>query len=86
MKKLIVSMALGGVAVLAWALPTQQQVEAEVGQGNYAEAESMMREVVAARPDSARAHYVYAEILAHGGKRELRPSRRRRRRARSIRT
>ena len=28
----------------------------------------MMREVVAAKPDNARAHYVYAEILAHGGK------------------
>ncbi len=28
----------------------------------------MMREVVAAKPDNARAHYVYAEILARGGK------------------
>jgi hypothetical protein len=71
MKKLIVSVALAGLSVLAWALPTLQQVEAEVRQGHYAQAESMMREVVAAKPGSARAHYVYAEILAHDGKLEL---------------
>ena len=71
MKKLIVSLALASVSLLAWALPTLQQVEAEVRQGNYAQAESMMREVVAAKPGSARAHYIYAEILAHGGKLEL---------------
>jgi uncharacterized membrane protein YgcG len=65
MKKLIASVALAGLTVLAWALPTLQQVEAQIGQGNYAQAESMMREVVAAKPDSARARYVYAGILAH---------------------
>jgi len=65
MKKLIACVVLAGLSALAWALPTLQQVEAQVGQGNYAQAESMMREVVAAKPDSARAHYVYAEILAH---------------------
>ena len=68
MKKLIVSIVLAGLAAFAWALPTLQQVEAQIRQGNFAQAESMMREVVAARPDSARAHYVYAELLAHGGK------------------
>ena len=68
MKKLIACIALASLSVLAWALPTLQQVEAQVGRGDYAQAESMMREVVAAKPDSARAHYVYAEILAHQGK------------------
>jgi hypothetical protein len=68
MKKLIASVALATLSLLAWALPTLQQVEAEVQQGRYAEAESMMREVIAAKPGSARAHYVYAEILAHDGK------------------
>lgn len=68
MKKLIVSVALASLSLLAWALPTLQQVEAEVRQGHYAQAESMMREVVAAKPGSARAHYIYAEILAHDGK------------------
>lgn len=68
MKKMIASVVLACLSAFAWALPTLQQVEAQVRQGNYAQAESMMREVVAARPDSARAHYVYAELLAHGGK------------------
>ena len=68
MKKWIVTVALAGLSALAWALPTLQEVQAEVQQGRYARAEEMMREVVAAKPDSARAHYVNAEILAHNGK------------------
>ncbi len=67
MKKLIVSVALAGLSALAWALPSLQQVETQIQQGHYAQAESMMREVVAAKPESARAHYIYAEILAHDG-------------------
>jgi len=65
MKKAIVSLALALVAAVAFALPTTQDVEAQVRQGNYSQAEAMMNEVVTARPGSARAHYVYAEILAH---------------------
>jgi hypothetical protein len=65
MKKAIVSLALALVAAVAFALPTTQEVEAQVRQGNYSQAEAMMNEVVTARPGSARAHYVYAEILAH---------------------
>ena len=65
MKKSIVGLALVLFASLAWALPTVQQVEAETKQGHYAQAESMMAEVVAAKPDSAKAHYFYAELLAH---------------------
>jgi hypothetical protein len=53
---------------LVWALPTVQDVDAEVQKGHYAQAESMMQEVVAAKPQSARAHYVYAQILAHNGR------------------
>ena len=68
MKKWILSLLLASLAAVAWALPSLQDVEAEVRQGRYAQAESMMREVLAAKPGSARAHYVYAEILAHDGK------------------
>jgi hypothetical protein len=68
MKKMIAGL-IGVVLMLSlslsWALPTLQQVEAEVQKGNYTQAESMMKEVVAAKPDSAKAHYIYAEILAH---------------------
>jgi hypothetical protein len=68
MKKFILGVALAAATALAWALPSLADVEAQVQQGNYAQAESMMREVVAAKPNSARAHYVYGEILAHDGK------------------
>ena len=57
-----------GLALLAWsafALPTLEAVQAEIGQGHYVQAETMMSEVVAAKPNSAKAHYIYAEILAH---------------------
>jgi len=47
------------------ALPTVDQVQAAVQRGDYGDAEKMMREVVAAKPNSARGHYVLAEILAH---------------------
>lgn len=68
MKKWILSLVLASLAAVAWALPSLQDVEAEVRQGHYPQAESMMREVIAAKPGSAKAHYVYAEILAHDGK------------------
>ncbi len=68
MRKFILSIALAAASALAWALPSLAEVETQVQQGHYAQAESMMREVVAAKPSSARAHYVYAEILAHDGK------------------
>ena len=65
MKKTIVGLLFVLLSSAAFALPTLQQVEAEVKQGNYTQAETMMSEVVAAKPGSAKAHYIYAEILAH---------------------
>jgi hypothetical protein len=49
----------------AHALPNVDEVQSAVQRGDYVGAEKMMREVVAAKPDSPRAHYVLAEILAH---------------------
>lgn len=49
----------------AQALPQVDDVQAAAQRGDYAGAEKMMREVLAAKPDSARAHYVLAEVLAH---------------------
>ena len=65
MKKTLVSAWLFLACAVAWAVPTVQQVQAEVQQGHYSQAEGMMREVVDAKPGSAKAHYLYAEILAH---------------------
>ena len=65
MKRFIVATLFATAAFSAFALPTVDEVQVELGKGNYVQAEQMMREVVAAKPGSARAHYVYAEILAH---------------------
>ena len=65
MRKSIVGLVLVVACATGWALPTNQEVEAAVQSGKYAQAETMMSEVVASKPGSARAHYVYAEILAH---------------------
>ena len=67
MKKSIIAFVFVAACASAWALPSTQDVEAAVEQGQYGRAESMMSEVVAAKPDSARAHYIYAEVLAHNG-------------------
>jgi hypothetical protein len=71
MRRLIVTLSLATLAMSAYALPSVDDVQAEVGKGNYAHAEDLMRDVVAAKPGSARAHYVYAEILAHDKRFEL---------------
>jgi tetratricopeptide (TPR) repeat protein len=72
MKRILWTLGLVLAAMLAstsaFALPTVDQVQAEVKAGRYAQAESMMQEVVAAKPKSAKAHYIYAEILAHDGR------------------
>ena len=52
----------------AFALPSTSDVQAAVKSGDYPKAETMMQEVVAAKPQSAKAHYLYAEILAHDAK------------------
>ena len=64
-KHLVAVLVLTTSALTAWALPTVDAVQAEVQRGNYAQAEVMMQDVVAAKPGSARAHYIYAEILSH---------------------
>jgi len=52
----------------AFALPTLEDVEHAVHRNDYVSAESMTREVVTAQPNSAKPHYILAEILAHEGK------------------
>ena len=71
LQRLIVSVALAACCLAAQALPTLDAVQAEVQRGNYAQAETMMQEVVAAKPGSAKAHYIYAEILAHNRRFDL---------------
>lgn len=65
MKRFLITLSLLMAHAAGWALPTLDAVQAEIQRGHYAQAEDMMREVVTAKPGSARAHYVYAELLAH---------------------
>jgi tetratricopeptide (TPR) repeat protein len=46
----------------------QQQIQAAVQQGDYAKAESLIEHVLVQHPNSAKAHYIHAEVLAHMGK------------------
>ncbi len=72
MKRWLISLSFAALfaslASAAFALPTVNDVQAQVKKGNFTEAQSMMREVVEARPSSAKAHYLYAEILAHNAR------------------
>lgn len=65
MKRVVLALFVGLLALSAWALPSIDAVQAEIAKGRYTQAEDMMREVISAKPGSARAHYVYAELLAH---------------------
>lgn len=65
MKRFLVAASFAILTFPSFALPSLGAVQDEIGKGHYAHAEDMMREVVAGKPDSARARYVYAEILAH---------------------
>ena len=65
MKRLLIALSLLMAHAAGFALPTLDAVQAEIKRGHYTQAEDMMREVVTAKPGSAKARYVYAELLAH---------------------
>lgn len=44
-----------------------KDVQALIARGDYSGAEAMLRQAVAEHPQSAKAHYVLAEVLAHEG-------------------
>ncbi len=67
MKKFLVGLSMVLLSSVAFAVPTEQQVQDAVRSGNYTQAQSLMAEVVADKPNSAKAHYIYAEVLAHNG-------------------
>jgi len=68
MKHWLITLSFAFLASAAHALPTVTEVQAEIQKGNYAQAQTMMREVVVAKPGNAKAHYIYAEILAHNAR------------------
>jgi tetratricopeptide (TPR) repeat protein len=49
---------------LALALPSPKDIESAVTAGNFSQAESMLREVIQEKPQSAKAHYELGQVLA----------------------
>ena len=49
------------------AADSPKDVQALIARGDYPGAEAMLRQAIAEHPQSAKAHYVLAEVLAHEG-------------------
>ena len=62
--KLFIAWIMVFTACMALALPSPKDIEAEMQAGNLAKAESMLREVIAEKPQSAKAHYELGQVLA----------------------
>ncbi|MDD2547122.1 MAG: tetratricopeptide repeat protein [Burkholderiaceae bacterium] len=60
----LLALALWACAQVALALPAPKDIEAAVRQGQFAQAESMLREVLKEKPLSAKAHYELGQVLA----------------------
>jgi tetratricopeptide (TPR) repeat protein len=67
MKKFILALLLLVPAFGAYADNSPKDVQALIAKGDYTGAEAMLRDAVSAHPQSAKAHYVLAEVLAHEG-------------------
>ena len=55
-------------AGLSFAEPSVHDIYQAAEAGNYTRADAMMEEVLTAHPDSAKAHFVHAELLVKEGK------------------
>jgi hypothetical protein len=66
-KSLLLVLMLG-VSGLVLALPTPKDIEASVKAGQFDRAETQLREVIKARPTSAKAHYELGQVLARQGR------------------
>lgn len=62
LKSLLATAAIA-VSALALALPAPKDIESAVAQGHLTQAESMLREVIDAKPQSAKAHYELGQVL-----------------------
>jgi hypothetical protein len=70
MKKFLTALAasLMLVTTAAFAVPTAQQVERSMTQGNWQQADTQLSEVLQAHPQDPRAHYLYAQVLDREGR------------------
>jgi hypothetical protein len=65
MKKLLFGFILTLASALAFALPSPRQIEDALAAQKYADAKSMVQEVLREKPKSARAHLLNAFLLIH---------------------
>ncbi|MFM0734500.1 tetratricopeptide repeat protein [Paraburkholderia sediminicola] len=70
MKKFLASAfaSLLFVSAAAFAMPTVQQIESAMSQGNWQQADAGLSEVLQAHPNNARAHYLYSQVLDREGR------------------
>lgn len=70
MKKFLASVfaSLLLVSASAFAVPTAQQIESAMSQGNWQQADAGLTEVLQAHPNNAHAHYLYSQVLDREGR------------------
>lgn len=70
MKKFLASTfaSLLFVSAAAFAVPTAQQIESAMSQGNWQQADAGLSEVLQAHPNNAHAHYLYSQVLDREGR------------------
>jgi Tetratricopeptide repeat len=70
MKKLLATTfaSLLFVSAAAFAVPTAQQIESAMSQGNWQQADAGLSEVLQAHPNNAHAHYLYSQVLDREGR------------------
>ncbi|WP_144138597.1 tetratricopeptide repeat protein [Paraburkholderia sp. BCC1884] len=70
MKKFLASVfaSLMLMSAAAFALPTVQQIESAMAQGNWQQADAGLSQVLQAHPNNARAHYLYSQVLDREGR------------------
>lgn len=68
MKRFLLALVLSIASFIALAAPSPKQIEAALAARDYASAKTMISQVLAERPDSARAHLMKAFVLAASDK------------------
>ncbi|MGV2287657.1 tetratricopeptide repeat protein [Trinickia sp. YCB016] len=70
MKKFLAAagMSLMLVSAAAFAVPSAQQVERAMAQGNWQQADTELSQVLEAHPNNAHAHYLYGQVLDREGR------------------
>jgi Tetratricopeptide repeat len=70
MKKLLATTfaSLLVVSAAAFAVPSAQQIESAMSQGNWQQADAGLSEVLQAHPNNAHAHYLYSQVLDREGR------------------